>query len=358
MKDIRELNDRFAGILLGTAVGDSVGLPAEGMSRRRVEKIFRGRWRQRFVFGRGMTSDDTEHAFLVSQALLKHPDDAGRFRKSLAWKLRLWLLGIPAGVGFATLRSCLKLWLGFPPAKSGVFSAGNGPAMRSAIIGASYHNDANKIREYVKAATEITHRDPRAFTGALAVALIAAHAVSNGADKKPGLENVIGILKSAGPDDGEWNEILSKFSSGFEKDLPVTGFADSIGAVKGISGYMYRTVPVAVYAWLKHYGDFQTTLESVLNCGGDTDTAGAITGALAGAVCGASGIPGEWLGRICEFPRTVGVIREVAQRLAVQSREGGPFRSVTYLWPMLLPRNIFFLIFVLLHGFRRMFPPY
>jgi ADP-ribosylglycohydrolase len=305
-----------------------------------------------------MTSDDTEHAFFVSQALLKFPDNIGRFQKSLAWKLRLWLLGIPAGVGFATLRSCLKLWFGFRPTKSGVFSAGNGPAMRSAVIGARYHDDGNRIREHVKAATEITHRDPRAFTGALAVALLAAEAIKSEAGNKLDLKTVIEILKSAGPDDGEWSEILSKFRLGFEADLSVAGFADSIGAEKGISGYMYRTVPVSVYAWLKHYGDFRTTLESVLNCGGDTDTAGAITGALAGAICGESGIPDEWINRIWEFPRSVSVIRKAAERLAAQAKEEKSSASVSYLWPFILPRNIFFLILVLLHGFRRLLPPY
>ncbi|TVS08433.1 MAG: hypothetical protein EA424_28605 [Planctomycetaceae bacterium] len=44
-------------------------------------------------------------------------------------------LGLPAGVGMATARACLKLWLGFPPKRSGVDSAGNGPAMGKAVLG-------------------------------------------------------------------------------------------------------------------------------------------------------------------------------------------------------------------------------
>ena len=41
---------------------------------------------------------------------------------------------LPAGVGLATARACLKLWLGFSPERSGIYSAGNGPAMRSAVL--------------------------------------------------------------------------------------------------------------------------------------------------------------------------------------------------------------------------------
>jgi hypothetical protein len=44
----------------------------------------------------------------------------------LARRLRGWLAAMPAAVGFGTLRAILKLWMGFPPSRSGVRSAGNG----------------------------------------------------------------------------------------------------------------------------------------------------------------------------------------------------------------------------------------
>ena len=116
-----DLRQRFAGLLLGTAVGDALGLPAEGLSRNRIERRWHGNWQHRFVFGHGMYSDDTEHTFFVAQALLSHSNDPAAFQRCLAWKLRLWLLGLPAGVGLATLRAVLKLWLGFPASRSGVF---------------------------------------------------------------------------------------------------------------------------------------------------------------------------------------------------------------------------------------------
>ena len=41
-----------------------------------------------------------------------------------------------------------------------------------------------------------------------------------------------------------------------------------------------------------------------------------------------------------------------------QVRDGQPLGPVRYFWPAVLPRNLLFLIVVLLHGFRRLAPPY
>src|SRR5580692_5050571 len=143
------------GTLIGTAVGDALGLPAENLPPERIRKMWGGQWRMRFLCGRGMTSDDTEHTEMVAQALLSHPDDPVAFQRALGWRLRWWFLGLPAGVGLATARACLHLWLGISPKRSGVFSAGNGPAMRSAIIGAFFEHDQHRRVEFVKASTRL-----------------------------------------------------------------------------------------------------------------------------------------------------------------------------------------------------------
>ena len=51
--------DAILGCLLGTAVGDALGLPAERLSRQRVAAMQFG-LRHRFICGHGMFSDDTE----------------------------------------------------------------------------------------------------------------------------------------------------------------------------------------------------------------------------------------------------------------------------------------------------------
>jgi ADP-ribosylglycohydrolase len=162
----------IVGCILGTAVGDAIGLPYEGLSRRRAAKLFGQPERHRFFFGRGMVSDDTEQTCMVAQSLIASGGNVDSFRRHLGWRFRFWLLGLPAGIGMATLRSTLRLWIGFGPHKSGVFSAGNGPAMRAAILGAAI-DDPQSLRELVLASTRITHTDPKAEYGAFAVALAA-----------------------------------------------------------------------------------------------------------------------------------------------------------------------------------------
>jgi ADP-ribosyl-[dinitrogen reductase] hydrolase len=342
------LRSCLAGALWGTAVGDSIGLPAEGLSRSRINRQWKGTWRQRLLFGRGMISDDTEHSLFVAQSLLSYPDDATKFQKCLAWKLRLWLLGLPAGIGFATLRAILKLWLGFPAHRAGVYSAGNGPAMRSAIIGAFFFDDAAKRRAFVSASARLTHSDPRAETAALAVAEAAAWAVRGNSST----EDFVKELPRLGSD-AEWQSLCTAIREACHASKSVASFAESLGLSERVTGYAYHSVPVALYAWLASPNNFRMALESALNCGGDTDTVGAMVGALAGISAGVDDIPREWLGRLCEWPRCVKLLQQVAHRLGRQNSSKRALGPVRYFWPALLPRNLVFLVTILAHGFRR-----
>ncbi|MEE9610024.1 MAG: ADP-ribosylglycohydrolase family protein [Desulfatiglandales bacterium] len=356
--DENQLRNRFRGVILGTAVGDALGLPAEGISPRRAGKLFGGRWQHRFVGGRGMVSDDTDHTVFVAQSLLKNPESPELFAKALACCFRWWLLSIPAGIGLATLKSIIRLWLGFRPLKSGVYSAGNGPAMRSAPIGAFFASSPNRMDDYLEACTKITHTDPRALVGAKAVAYIVAWSIREKLTKRPGMEAFLQILQMAGEGDEEWSHIQHQISMADQQNLSVVAFARELGLVKGVTGYIYHTVPVVLYAWYRHFGAFEETLNGVLDCGGDTDTTGAIAGALAGAVVGEQGIPRQWLDGIFEWPRSVKILKTIGDRLCECSQQNHAFSPVPYFRPGVLPRNLFFLLVVLLHGFRRLAPPY
>jgi ADP-ribosyl-[dinitrogen reductase] hydrolase len=116
--------DALLGCLLGGAVGDALGLPAEGIGRKRLA-LWRGEWKHRLVLGRGMFSDDTEHTLMVAAALV-HSADVAAFRATLAGSLRWGLAALPAGTGLATARAIVRLWRGISPEHSGVRSAGNG----------------------------------------------------------------------------------------------------------------------------------------------------------------------------------------------------------------------------------------
>ena len=94
----------IVGSLLGTAVGDALGLPIEGLSRRRAARLIGELDSYRLVFGRGMVSDDTEHACMVAQALIASGNDPDMLAHQLVKRLRWWLYSLPAGTGAATLR--------------------------------------------------------------------------------------------------------------------------------------------------------------------------------------------------------------------------------------------------------------
>ncbi|MEQ1773094.1 MAG: ADP-ribosylglycohydrolase family protein [Burkholderiales bacterium] len=243
----------ITGCLLGTAAGDALGLACEGLSRRRQAKMFRTLDSHKLLpFGKGMTSDDTEHTCMLAQSLIV----AGHgnlttleqtFSANFAWRLRFWLLGLPAGIGFATLRSICKLWLGFPARKSGVFSAGNGPAMRAALIGVCHGNDPARMRTLVRAATRITHTDSKAEYGAFSVATAAHIAATQESDIAPA--DFLARL-SQQIEDAEFIALIRKVTDSVTRSESAAAFANSIGCATGVSGYMYHTLPCALHVWL------------------------------------------------------------------------------------------------------------
>jgi ADP-ribosyl-[dinitrogen reductase] hydrolase len=228
-----KLLDTFAGVLLGTAVGDALGLPAENLSPERIHRRWNGEWRMRFVLGRGMVSDDTEHTLMVAQALLAHPKDADAFQRALAWKFRWWVASLPGGVGLATARACLKLWVGFSPKKAAVTSAGSGPPMRSAIIGAYFSNDPQRRREFVLASSRLTHRGWQAETTAMAVAECVALAVQM--QRRPTPSEVLDKLRTLSGQP-EWQKCLSQIGSALATHQGVSEFVQSLGLQNGVTG--------------------------------------------------------------------------------------------------------------------------
>ncbi len=354
--------DSLAGALLGTAVGDAIGLPREALSPRRARRLFGDPpLRHRFFFGRGMTSDDTEHTCMTAQALLRSGGDPERFARSLGWRLRGWLLALPAGVGWATLRGCIKLWLGFPPRLSGVWSAGNGPAMRAALLGVCLGDDPARLRAVIRASTRITHTDPRAERGALLVAIAAHHGATHG-PQGLSAESYLEAVRQAGAElDPKLAELLTKTGEHLRRQAAPAELAEALGLRRGVTGYVYHTVPLVLYCWLRWPGDFRRAVEEVVILGGDADTTGAILGGIVGATVGAGGIPAEWLTGLLEWPRSVGWMRRLAARLAEQfpaEAPRPPTRALPLGWPGLVPRNLLFLVVVVGHVVRRLLPPY
>jgi ADP-ribosylglycohydrolase len=303
-----------------------------------------------------MVSDDTEHTCMVAQALIASGADADAFSQQLARRLRLWLLSLPAGIGLTTLKSTLRLCVGVSPQRSGVFSAGNGPAMRSAIIGAALDNPG-LLKQFVRSSTRITHTDPKAEYGALAVALAARLASGTSAVEIPHYVGELRKLLDDEPAD-EFFELVDRVAESLACGESTDTFAAALGLEKGVTGYVYHTVPVALHAWLKNQHDFRSAVADVICCGGDTDTTAAIVGGIVGCAVGKAGIPSEWLTRLGEWPRTVTWMEDLASNLfetRINDVTARPPRLPVY---GIVPRNMAFMAIVLIHGFRRLLPPY
>jgi ADP-ribosyl-[dinitrogen reductase] hydrolase len=345
--------ERILGCLLGTAIGDAAGLRREGLSRRRALRIYGDSISPQLIAGRGFCSDDTELTVMTGRALALHRRDLDQFERSLAGQLRSWILTAPAGVGLATLRASLRLVMGISPAKSGVYSAGNGPAVRAALLGVC-SDSFEESRELVLRSTRITHTGPKAFEGALLISEAARFACSEEGES-------LHELLSAMIDRIEGQELrrsLIAAQAALRSGASPQEFCASQGWEEGVSGYVNHTVPAAIYCWAATPDDFRRSVTCAVLLGGDTDSVAAITGAIAGTRGGCRAIPTEWKAMLAEWPRTTAWLERLAEALD-QSRSNGTVREPPPMhWLATLPRNALFAMVVLSLGFRRLLPPY
>ena len=161
-------------------------------------------------------------------------------------------------------------------------------------------------------------------------------------------------------DDGsdELLQLLDRAVGSVARGEGTAEFAVSLGLGKGVSGYMYHSVPVAVHAWLSHPRDFRSAVISVIQCGGDTDTTAAIVGGIVGSAVGKQGIPGEWLSGLAEWPRSVAWMERLGEEFAAARAAGAAKKPPRLPAVPLLTRNLLLIAVVLFHGFRRLLPPY
>jgi len=83
-------------------------------------------------------------------------------------------------------------------------------------------------------------------------------------------------------------------------------------------GFTLKAMQAGLWC-LEHPEDFQGSLLAVVQAGGDTDTNGAVAGAILGALHGASAIPDRWTARIPNADRLV----SLADGLLARATEAG-----------------------------------
>jgi ADP-ribosyl-[dinitrogen reductase] hydrolase len=339
-------DDRIVGTLLGTALGDALGLAAEGLSARTIARRF-GRVERFHLIGRtGFVSDDTEQAALVAQSLARHPDDVARCARAFRRALLGWCGRLPWGIGWGTLRACVRIGLGLSP--SGVLSAGNGAAMRAAIVGAFFDDREDRRETFGRALAGVTHRDPRAVEGALYVADLAAACARSprGTRPDPCQEMARGRVTVAA-----LGEAIDRARDLARREAVTREAA----AACGTSGFVLHSVPLATFGFLRFGEDPLRALTEVIGAGGDTDSNAAILGGWLGALHGAAALPGALIGRIHDGPFGPTHLRSLAECLA-RIRRGEPARVPRYSAAAALGRNLALTPVILGHGVRRLLP--
>jgi ADP-ribosyl-[dinitrogen reductase] hydrolase len=283
--------DRFKGTLVGCAVGDALGAPVEGMPSTVIAEIY-GRVTD-FLderFGAGRVTDDTQMTVSLAQSFI----EIGRFDlEHAAFKLGRWMQFSDRGVkkargpGLASATACRRLYEGATPLESGLPSAGNGAAKRVSPVGLLYHHDPQMLKRAAVEQALLTHSEPEAVAGAVAVAFAVSAGIDDVGDVDPPglLRSIAGFVE--GIDEGMAAKI-----AGLEPFLGVE--PGQAFAYTGTGGYVMETVPGALFAVLRSPYDLEQTVVTAVNAGGDTDSLGSMAGAISGAFNGLERIPGRW----------------------------------------------------------------
>lgn len=284
--------DRIAGTLFGTAIGDALGLFVEGLPAHRIERYFGRVDRFLFPFGIGILSDDTEQSALVGEALMHYNSDPELFETYLRWLMVKWFWTLPPGVGSATAQACIAMTFGSRWATCE--SAGNGAAMRAALIGVYFANNSVVRKTFGYRAARITHANDDSIDGALYVAELAAACTH--ADVSERLEAVHQAVMSV-----PCERVHNVIETAMELADRGCGARDAARNL-GCSGYVLHTIGLATFCFLRYGDNPKEALIEIVGCGGDTDSNAAVLGAWLGAMHGKGAFPQEWLDRIMQGP--------------------------------------------------------
>jgi ADP-ribosyl-[dinitrogen reductase] hydrolase len=334
--------DRVAGCLHGLLIGDALGCPVEGWTASEIRAEF-GRLDQMVELSgqrwrpRGLHSDDGQQALAVLDAICLDPERPERPFSELLVALRdaapqrSGRFGLHRGVGRnfrQTVRSMQAAGYDDPYAHA-TPSAGNGAAMRIPPVSLWWRDDERTRNRRVVQLSAVTHSDLRGITAALALAIAVGQGLT---DRPPPVlstrfaeavaEAELGAAKQlAIPHDDRFSRLLMALVEDRRRNYNFSNVLDGIrdraqtqgGAdqtVEATSGFALCSVLTAL-AIVDCHPRFDEALITAVNLGGDTDTVGAMVGALAGARVGLLEIPTAWLDDL----RATGTLMERIERV-------------------------------------------
>jgi len=297
------LKSKFTGALIGSAVGDALGAPVEGYSMEKVCSVYSEGKRWKMSYGR--YTDDTEMMIGVAESLIKNKGFNG------ADMARTFIQNYDAqrGYGPGSKEALKRIREGesWEEASGKLFggkgSYGNGAAMRIAPVGLFYYDNTDALREVAHKSSNITHSHELGKEGAALQAFAIALAV------RGQKEGMLFDLKEFVQHD-VYKEKIRKIEVLLNKDVTKKEIISELGNGEAA----FNSVPTAIYSFLR-FDHFEDSVTYAVSLGGDTDTIGAMTGAISGAYYGEGAIPNEWVEKLEEGEKGKSYIKRLAEEL-------------------------------------------
>lgn len=283
-----QIIDKYKGCLIGLALGDVLGIPFEFWKRDSVAEYLSSHDLEvkDFAYGysnfpAGFYSDDTAMTICLAESLIEkgfNLDD--QFERYQKWYLTGYATPFDDrsyGIGQQTLKALsrkidLNRMNGMDER-----AGGNGSLMRCAPIGLYYCEQYSEIKEKSLLSSYITHNYHIAgWTCVILNTIISL--IIEGVQKERVLSNIKTIFEKSIPD--EINTVLNlDYQKINDYNYP-------------ISGYSVDTLRIALWSWLTSE-NYLESIKKVILLGDDTDTFGAVTGAIAGCYWGYDAIPDD-----------------------------------------------------------------
>jgi len=313
---------RAYGALAGLALGDALGMPTQAMSPEQIRAVYGritghvdGDASQPYAPGMpaGSVTDDTEQALLVASLLVRGRGsssgrvalDAGEFAHALlAWEDSMIERGSLDLLGPSTKAALERVRAGEDPLSVGGAGTTNGAAMRVTPIGIAISTeDPQAFADAVWSSCQVTHATRQGFQSA---ALVAA-AVSMGIDTpRSAASDMTALLWKAVsyvdslPERGAWTpdpDVVAATRRAMQLVAnPASSSLECLVEQVGTSVASAQAIPMA-FALLARNPSPQALLDAA-NLGGDTDTIGAIAGAILGAALGFEVFVGRGLAQV------------------------------------------------------------
>jgi len=298
--------NRIEGMMLGLAIGDSLGKPTEGMlpknRRARLGEI-KSYMPSSYVDGPiGVPSDDTQLAFWTLEQMI---NDHGFIPGNVAERFcrdRIF------GIGSSVKRFLINFQSGSSWFEAGPKSAGNGALMRIAPMVIPHLKTAtSNLWADTALSAMITHNDSASIASCVSFVRMLWQLLRMESPPEPywWLETYVDAAKDLEVDEHYsqrggacmdfegpvWRFVQEKVSEAFEKELSVLEACNLWYS----GAYLLETVPSVIFILMKHGHNLEEALIRAINDTKDNDTIGAIVGAAVGALHGKGAIPERWI---------------------------------------------------------------